>query len=273
MIDKGKFPSDPVTRRSFLGRGARSLAGLALGSLGALAIPSSSKGQVPVDFFKDWRDSLPREPVDEADLNTFVFSRLKFITRTAVFGQWDARPDGDENLIAFLRQVTNIPVSYKSWEQRVVAIDDFTQLYHHPFLFMTGEGDFRFEPAEQRALREYFLRGGFLFADDCVANGGDFFYQAFIREIRKIFPDNPMRPVANDHDLYHCFFDFPRGAPHCQGQRRPGMGLFIKDKIVSFVTSGDLHCAWVGFWKDAQPAMTQECLKMGVNVIVYALSH
>lgn len=268
-----------MTRRSFLGMGLRGVGGLALASAGlagglALSPSPARAAYVPTDYFKTWREDFPKELVDENDPNTFVMARLKFVTRSAVYGQWDAHPEADENLAAYLRQATNIRVSNKPWADRVVSIDDAAEMYKRPFLFMTGEGKFVFSPEEAVSFREYFRRGGFLYVDDCVANGaGDFLYQTMVTEIQKILPGHQLIPVPLDHEIYHCFYDFPGGAPHCQGQRHPGMGLFLRNRLVCFLTSGDLHCGWMGFWKDSNPHLTDECFKMGVNIILYALTH
>jgi hypothetical protein len=221
------------------------------------------------------------------DPNAFVFPRLKYRTLTNVADNWDVHPYGDETLLARIKQVTNIKVSRKNWNQRVIDIKELGRAYAHPeeesrifslpFLFMTGEGRFELNRQEVATLREYFKRGGFLFGDDCVSNGtgrpgggADFFYQSFIKELQKVFPDSEMKPLPYDHEIYHCFYDFKKGAPVTQGQVNPDMGLFLEDRLVAFVISGDIHCGWCGFFSNAKK---EESLKMGVNIIVYALTH
>ena len=262
--------NDGMNRRVFL----RRLAGAGLaGALGAGA--TTAWGTVYVDYNRAWRLAQPMPEVNESDPNVFIFPRFKYLTRTRVADCWDASQWADENLLAFLRNVTNMKVSTKPWRDRVVTIDDSERMYSLPFLFMTGEGDFGLSRQEAATFREYFERGGFLYADDCVAEESsptaDFFYQAFLREIRKVLPGREMKPVPPDHPIYHCFYDFPGHSPHCVGARRDDMGLFIGDRMVAFATSGDVHCGWTGL--PHLKHMEQECYRMGVNIVIYALTH
>ena len=58
---------------------------------------------------------------------------------------------------------------------------------------------------------------------------------------------------------------------HFCSQGLPDMGLFIEDRLVAFLTVGDLHCGWTS--RFFTPKVHEECLKMGLNIIVYALTH
>jgi hypothetical protein len=49
------------------------------------------------------------------------------------------------------------------------------------------------------------------------------------------------------------------------------MGLFYEGRLVAFLTAGDVHCAWGD--RVTPPGLQEPCLKMGVNIIVYALTH
>lgn len=241
-------------RRRFL-EIAMNLGGAALGC----ALPNFLRGASP-------------EQLLQADPNEFIFSRFKYVTLTSVADNWDTHPVGDERLLSYLRESTNVKVSPLSWEQRVVQVDDFSTLYKRPFLFMTGEGEFRFSDAEAEALGEHFRRGGFLYGDDCVAQHQDHFFQAMMRELPRALPGYQWEPVPPDHEIYHCFFDMPGGrSPHCNGRVHPDQGIFMNGRLVAFLTSGDVHCGWVGrFWT---PELQEQCLKMGINIIVHSLTH
>lgn len=253
-----KFPlNKSIGRRAFLSRGLKGA--VALGLAGALGISGS-----PV-----WADILDEEP----EAGTFILSRFRFVTLTRVETEWDVMPFADENLIATLRSATNIKISNLDFNNRTIGIDEFEKIRKNPFLFMTGEGNFNMTPEEAATLGEYFKRGGFLYADDCVLHGqGDHFYQAFLREIQKVMPGHSMQPVPLDHEIYSCFYNFPGQAPFCQGQKHPDMGLFYKNRMVCFLTSGDIHCGW-GLPQYFGQQKQEECLKMGVNIVVYALTH
>ncbi|NIO07230.1 MAG: DUF4159 domain-containing protein, partial [Deltaproteobacteria bacterium] len=53
-------------------------------------------------------------------------------------------------------------------------------------------------------MREYLLRGGFLFIDDFWGTWEwDNFYRAFVQ----VFPDRPIIELDRDHQIFHCFYD------------------------------------------------------------------
>ena len=201
----------------------------------------------------------------------FFFPRLQFQCTQEVKKPWDVWPQGDQKLRDAIKKMSNINVLT---DPVVVNLDKPEELYHYPFVFMTAEGTFRWSQPNVEAAREYLMRGGFIYADDCTVNQkGDMFFRAFIAQMAVLFPDNPMRPVPADHDIYNCFFKL-NGAPFLQGVKHPGMGLFEKDtgRLMAYCTSGDVHCGWVG-WGNLDGLQRQNSIKMGINIVVYCLTH
>jgi hypothetical protein len=85
-----------------------------------------------------------------------------------------------------------------------------------------------------------------------------------------------MKPVPKDHDLFHCFYDFPDGLPYCQGVRHGAWATFDKesDRILTLLSPHDIHCGWTQeFDANFGPGSSAQAVKMGVNIIVYYLSH
>lgn len=249
-------------RRSFLRYGLRTAAGLL-----AMA-PLAAEAQNRNTRYEYHR-------IDDDDPNVFVFSRFKFKGKQRTQDEWDTLPRGDENLLRHISQVTNIKLSKRSWEERVVEIDDFEKLYTAPFLFMTGQVDFNFEADEAEALREYFKRGGFLYADDCDADVGRLlFYEAFSREIQKVLPGHKMERLPHDHELYHCFYDVRDGSTWSARQRSwepryPDSALFVDGRMVCFLTGSDQHCGWA----QRRQELYHDSIRLGTNIVVYALTH
>jgi hypothetical protein len=79
--------------------------------------------------------------------------------------------------------------------------------------------------------------------------------------------------VPDDHEIYSCFYKLDH-VPWVQGEVHPAMGVFDKQtgRLMAYCTSGDLHCGWVGF-QNLNQDYCKDCLKMGVNVVVYCLTH
>jgi hypothetical protein len=141
---------------------------------------------------------------------------------------------------------------------------------------MTGSGKFEFNDPEAATLGEYFRRGGFMYVDDCISSPShrSDFYRIFLHEVRKVYPGQEMVPVPHDHQIYNCAYEVTGGTPYAQGERLPDMGLFIKDRLVIFLTSVDLHCGWR--WEATGPSPYPDkeiARKMGVNIVTYALTH
>lgn len=208
--------------------------------------------------------------------NDLVFARFRFQGHQRTPDEWDTLPQGDDNLLRYVESVTNIRMSKKSWQERVVSVDDFEKMRTTPIIFMTGQVDFDFAKDEVEALDEYFKRGGFLYADDCDADVGNafFFYDALVREIRTKFSAITVQPVPLSHEIYHCFYDMPGDSPwnpRClpMRPRYPDMGFFYKDRMVGFLTPSDQHCHWAL----RRPMLQRETKEMGTNIIVYALTH
>jgi hypothetical protein len=250
----------------------RCLAGLSVMVLFLMLLSPSWCDQV--DDLQNWCKSLPSTPPNEDDPNVFYYSRLNYESLTNSRDVWNARLDGDENMLHYVRSVTNINITMKPTTEQVVSLDKPEEIFRRPFFFMTGENNFTLNPNAKELFVEYFKRGGFIYADDCVlGGGGDLFYKSFVQEFRNLGPDFELKEVPFDHAIYHCFFDFERGAPFAQGQRHRDIGIFYKDKLAAFLTAGDVHCGYTGFWYHYNDKLTEDCMKMATNIIVYALTH
>ncbi|MCY3023479.1 MAG: DUF4159 domain-containing protein [Planctomycetota bacterium] len=202
----------------------------------------------------------------------FYFPRLQFQCHEDVPDKWDVHPIGDQNLREQIKKLTNINILT---DPVVVNLDRMEEMCRYPFVFMTAEGTFTLSDTNIATMREYLLRGGFLFADDCVLLGkGDLFFRSFVEQMKRVFPDNPMRPVPAEHEIFNCFFTL-KEVPHMQGVKHPGMGLFDKEtgRLMALCTSGDLHCAWVGFESVFGAENRQKGIQMSVNIVVYCLTH
>jgi hypothetical protein len=196
----------------------------------------------------------------------FVIGKLKY----SGGGDWYANPSSLKNLLAEVNRRTTIRA--QPTEKIVTLMDD--DLADIPFLFVTGHGNIRFTPEEGRRLREYLLKGGFLHGDDCY--GLD---EYFRREVKKVFPDRPLEELPFSHPIYHCFYDFPHGLPKIHEHHGgPPHGYGIRDdagRVVLFYSyNTDLSDGWESPEVHHDPPETREAaLKMGINIVVYALTH
>ncbi len=246
-----------LTRRNFLKLSTQVAGGVALSSLvGLMATASTARGEKTVETGR------------------FVFPRLQFVTVDGTGKHWDISPQGDAVLRRELKRLTNINVSM---EPKIVRLSDFDEMCLNPFVFMTAGGSFRLPPNEEKNLHEFLERGGFILADDCMGVGGgndtDAFFRCYSDLINKLYPDNPMRKIPYDHEIFHNYFDFPEGCPHMQGVPHGAYGLFEPGtgRIMTWLSAGDIHCGWCFAW--FTPEKNTQAIKMGINIIIYFLSH
>ena len=146
------------------------------------------------------------------------------------------------------------------------------RLFSYPFLFLNGHGTVSLAPDEAARLRRYLDGGGFLYVND------DYGLDETIRaELRKVYPDQELAVLPASHPVYHAHFDFPAGLPKVHehdGLPAQGLGLFHEGRLVVFYAfQSDLADGWepAGTHPDP-PDVREAALRMGVNLLVYAMS-
>lgn len=182
-------------------------------------------------------------------------------------GDWYADPSSLPNWLAEFERRTGLPTAER--EEVVRPLDP--KLARLPFVYLTGHGQVRFTAEEERALRGWLRRGGFLYADDNY--GMD---ESFRAALARLFPEETLRLVPSDHPIYHSWYDLP-GVPkiHEHDGRPPqGWGLFLEGRLAVFYT----YEADIGDgMEDAQvhkdsPEKREAAFRMAVNVLYYALT-
>ncbi len=183
-------------------------------------------------------------------------------------GDWYANPSSLPNLIAAVNARTALRLAGR---ERVVRLTD-PDLWELPYLHLTGHGNILFTDRELTILRRYLESGGFLHADDNY--GLD---ESFRREIARVFPRHPLAEVPLDHPIYHVVYDFPQGLPKIHehdGLPARGFGIFIGGRLALFYSyQSDLGDGWEDpDVHDDPPEVRESALRMGVNLVVYAVT-
>ncbi|MBU8933196.1 MAG: DUF4159 domain-containing protein [candidate division Zixibacteria bacterium] len=182
-------------------------------------------------------------------------------------GDWYWGSSAIPNFLHFVATNTDFPVDTI---ERVVTIDD-ADLFRYPFLFATGHGLIRFSADEKDRLRRYLAGGGFLFVNDSYG-----MERTFLEEVAKLYPERELVELPLDHPIYHCFYDFPNGPPkiHEHDKQAPrGYGILLNGRVVLyFLVESDIGDGW----EDPQvhndpPELREAALRMGVNILTYAL--
>lgn len=190
-------------------------------------------------------------------------------------GDWDPDPSGVHNLLKHARDNSTMEVKFK--RQNVRLIDPEAATY--PLLYMTGHREFVLSNDEAARLHNYLKAGGILLADACC--GRMTFDGAFRREMNKVFPNAPLERLPADHPLYHCHNDIgrveytPRVHEDFGPMEAPELeGITVDGKLAVVYSRFDLGNGWEQFPHAYSYGLKDEsALKIGTNVIVYAITH
>jgi hypothetical protein len=244
-----------------------------------------------------WGYAPIRMATPESFDGAFNFCRIMFSqSYDGDGGSWLVDYDrADINLSIRLSELTRTRISRdSSGEPNHVVLrltDDL--LFQCPFIMMTEVGSTYLSPEEAARLREYLLKGGFLWADDFW---GSWAWEVWAREIGKALPPSefPIVDLPLTHPIFHQQFEVKRviqipsigmwmslgggtserGADSAEPHAR---AIFDKHgRMMVFITHNtDFGDA---FEREADDptyfyTFSVEGYAMGINVLLYALTH
>ncbi len=196
-------------------------------------------------------------------------------------------PLAEEHFVAALRRLTNLSVVTDNIQ---LELGD-ERIFSHPFLFLQQPGKGRWRPTDQEAtnLRDYLLRGGFLVVDDFH---GEYEWDVFQAAMRKVFPDRAIVDIPPDDALMTIVFATdqqtplpgrrhlrlgPGGKTVAQMEGPPHWRGVYDDRgrvMVAINFNSDMGDAWEHEDDPVYPLpMTALAYRIGVNYVIYALTH
>lgn len=185
-------------------------------------------------------------------------------------GDWYSSRTALTNLAKFCNQ--HLETNFHTEEGVVEA--GSSELFNYPYVFATGHGNIMFSEQEARNLRTYLSGGGFLHLCD------NYGFDKFIRpQMKKVFPELEFIELPFSHPVYHQKYNFPNGLPKIhehEGKRSQGFGLIYEGRLVCFYDfESDLGNGWedLGTYPEDSPETHEKALRMGANLIQYALTN
>lgn len=281
-------------------RMTRALGVAALVAAAALGM-ASRKAEAQREFREypsfEGEDATAPLPPDWREPGELVVGRLMYPSAGRGFfggGDWrqggtgwtDDYPKGDRALIRMLKRFTRAHV--RSVEQPV-SIDEFDDLMYWPLLISGLAQSWQLSDQQAANLREFLLRGGFLFCDSFYGSRN---WATFEESLKRVFPDRPIVDLTDDHPVFRAAFDLP-GMTRVQipnmNSLMGGGGGWMSDGrvprwrgitddhgrlVVLIALNNDVADAWQ--WADDPRYPGNEAnlsLRLGVNVAMYALTH
>jgi hypothetical protein len=123
-------------------------------------------------------------------------------------GWWTDYPGADNNFSVRLAELTRIRVKLGRDRQPHHVVLQLTDplLYRCPILFMEDVGTLQFSEPEARSLRDYFLKGGFLWVDDFWGNAA---WRQWQSQIERVLPpgEYPIFDIPPTHPIMRALYD------------------------------------------------------------------
>jgi len=199
-------------------------------------------------------------------------------------------PDADENFLFRLSELTTIKPNPRAIVRRLTDPD----IFDYPFLYMCDVGWMSLTEEEKLRLREYLQRGGFLWVDDFWGYAE---WDNFDAIMRDVLPETPWQDLPTSHPVFNMVFPLAEcpmiparvfavqgwttepawihksgglEEAHCRGYVDKNNRLMV---LATHNTDiGD------GFEREAEgewyfEKYSTKAYAMGINIVVYALTH
>lgn len=208
----------------------------------------------------------------------FTFTRIRYGGRG--FGRRGGAawahdyPDADRNIQLILSEFTTVPAT--RGVSNVFDLED-RGFFRYPIIYMSEPGFWTITDEGARNLREYLLKGGLIIFDDFEAAQ----WYNFEAQLRRAMPEYDLIEIGPDHAVFRSFFAVDDiYVPHPLVRVTPKYFAMFEDndpaaRMLALVNyNADLAEYWEYAGRGFFPVdITNEAYKLGVNYIIYGLTH
>lgn len=224
----------------------------------------------------------------------FTFARIRY----RGYEHWAGRegpgwshdyPDADENFMKILRDVTAVKPFVASGPMVgsvLVALDD-PLLFKYPVSYMSEPGGWNPNAKELAGFRSYVLKGGFMIFDDFREGWRRDYDWTHLQEITaKALPGLRWVQLTGDEPIFDSFFKVDMKAAvvwpstSAYGTRPPTYWAIFQDNdpkkrlMLMANVDNDIGESWQWSGQGFVPvAQANEIYKLGINYVIYALTH
>jgi hypothetical protein len=206
----------------------------------------------------------------------FTFARIRY-GRGWLGGNWaHDYPRADRHLPQILHDLTTLDPNLGA--SNVFELED-PAIFEYPMIYVSEPGFWpRMSDEATANLRQYLLKGGFVIFDD-FEEGHLYNVEA---QLRRALPELRMIQIDVNHPIFHTFFEMKSiEFPHPMGYDLTPhyYGLFEDNdpnrRMLAIINqNSDLAEYWE--WSDTgmfPVDFTSEAYKLGVNYVVYSMTH
>jgi hypothetical protein len=205
-------------------------------------------------------------------------AKFDFFFAQLVYGKglgWNPRPTVARALAGILNKRTSVPASPERVEIKLSG----NQLFNHPFLYWSGEGEFDPLPDQEiTKLRTWFEAGGFLLADDALGMPDSGFDRSFRRELKRVFPGQELKQLPQSHTIFQSFYLLDRvsgrkaSVPYVSGINKDDLTVLIYSQNDM---AGAIEQAGADYRYQPEPGgagQRENAIRLWVNIVIYSLT-
>ena len=187
---------------------------------------------------------------------------------------WNATPNDVNNLLKSMKD--QVDANFQMDARRMSEVSPDPE--QNPVLFRSGHYNFTYTPEEREKLRKYLLDGGMIIYNTGL--GSQPFYNSVVRELKEIFPEQPLQRLTSDHPIFHSYYDVDK-VQYTKAVREAGFqgnepwieAVEINCRIVALVSRWCMAVGWQGtVQEDWQAYQPDSAFRLGVNMLNYASS-
>ena len=249
-------------------------------------------------YGRGWNRVPPRLPKADSYDGGFSFCRGMFTQyRGEPSGSgWSTDyPDADVNFSVRFSELTKTRVGRQPTgdPNHLVVPLSHDYLFNCPYLHMEDAGTLHFSDSEVERVREYLLKGGFIWVDD---SWGSRALESWEREIGRVLPPNeyPILDLTPDHPVFRMMFNVAKlpQIPSISHWRRSGGGTSergmdsdvpmirgISDPsgnlLVLMTHNTDISDAWEREGEDPEffYSFSPDGYAVGLNIVLYSMAY
>jgi hypothetical protein len=185
-------------------------------------------------------------------------------------------PNAEEHILQIVSEVSLIQTNRLSYKAVDMASDE---IFEYPFAYISHPGEVFPSDQEIENLRQYIDRGGFIMVDDFGGQGqGPWEFENFRKILRRAFPERELYPLTDQHELLRISYTISNldmihpmsGAKSTFYGFDDGKGRLAM--VVCY--ANDVGDYWEFLDQPRYPLKpSSEAVRLGINIIMYALTH